>query len=236
MSAVVNEDPGAERIDQPEAPAARPARAAALARKTTCRMFETPLIERFSRVHPAAPFIFYVPILGYLGWRSFSNGVGVGAFVGFVVLGVLLWTLAEYILHRWVFHYIGPRPWQRRMYFIIHGVHHDYPNDADRLVMPLGASIPMGVVFYILFRLIVGPLLCDPFFLGFGLGYLAYDGLHFAVHHFRMSSRAGKWLKRYHMIHHHTGVDARYGVSSPLWDYVFGTSGEGDPRPARGAS
>lgn len=199
--------------------------AAAPARKTTCRMFETPLIERFSRVHPAAPFVFYLPIVFYLGYHAFSNGITVAPFVGFVVAGALLWTLAEYILHRWVFHYVGPAAWQRRVHFIIHGVHHDYPNDSDRLVMPLGASIPMGVVFYILFRVIAGPLYCDPFFIGFGLGYLTYDGVHFAVHHFRMSSRAGKWLKRYHMIHHHTGVDARYGVSSPLWDYVFGTTG-----------
>jgi dihydroceramide fatty acyl 2-hydroxylase len=196
-------------------------------RKTTCRMFETPLIERFSRVHPAAPFVFYLPIVGYLAYRALSNGVAVLPFIAFVLAGALLWTLAEYILHRWVFHYVGPRPWQRRAHFIIHGVHHDFPSDADRLVMPLGASIPMGVVFYILFRVIAGPLYCDPFFIGFGLGYLTYDGVHFAVHHFRMSSRIGKWLKRYHMIHHHTGVEARYGVSSPLWDYVFRTTGSG---------
>lgn len=230
MSVVVTGDPAARSGADEGRDGARPARTAALARKNTCRMFETPLIERFSRVHPAAPFIFYVPILVYLGYRSFSNGVALPWFLALVVGGCLLWTLMEYILHRWVFHYSGPRPWQRRMYFIIHGVHHDFPNDADRLVMPLGASIPMGVVFYILFRVLAGPALCDALFLGFGAGYLAYDGLHFAVHHFRMSSRAGKWLKRYHMIHHHTGVDARYGVSSPLWDYVFGTAGEGTSR------
>ena len=194
-------------------------------RRTTCRMFETPLIERFSRVHPAAPFLFYLPILGYLVYRAITGGVAVLPFIAIVLLGVLVWSLAEYVLHRWVFHYVGSRPWQRRMHFIIHGVHHDFPQDSSRLVMPLGASIPMSVVFYILFRVIAGPLYGDPFFVGFGLGYLAYDGGHFAVHHFRMSGRIGKWLKRYHMIHHHTGVDARYGVSSPLWDYVFGTTG-----------
>lgn len=200
-------------------------------RKTTCRMFETPLIERFSRVHPAAPFVFYLPILGYLGFRTWQLGIAAAPFAALVLAGILLWTLAEYLLHRWVFHYVGPRPWQRRMHFIIHGVHHDYPQDATRLVMPLGASIPMGVVFFTLFRLAFGPVYGSPLFIGFGLGYLAYDGLHFAVHHFRMSSRIGKWLKRYHMIHHHTGIDARYGVSSPLWDYVFGTSG-GDSKTA----
>src|SRR5690349_13078480 len=120
---------------------------AALARPSTCQMFETPLIERFSRIHPASPFVFWLPMLGYAGYRAWSNGVGVGTGVGLFLLGVLLWTFAEYMLHRYVFHYNGPQEWQRRMHFIIHGVHHDFPSDTGRLVMPLGASIPMGVGF-----------------------------------------------------------------------------------------
>ncbi len=196
-------------------------------RPTTCQMFETPLIERFSRIHPATPFVFWLPVLGYVAYTSLATGaVGVPAFAGLLLLGVLVWTFTEYTLHRWLFHYTGPRPWQRRMFFVLHGVHHDFPQDADRLVMPLGASIPLGAIFYVLFRLALGPALAGPLFVGFGLGYLAYDGTHFAVHHFRMGSRIGRWMKRYHMIHHHTGVDARYGVSSPLWDWVFGTMGD----------
>ena len=193
----------------------------------TCQMFETPLIERFSRIHPATPFVFWLPVLGYVAYGSLQVGAtGVPGFVGLVVLGALMWTFTEYTLHRWLFHYTGPRPWQRRMFFVLHGVHHDFPQDSARLVMPLGASIPLGAAFYLLFRLVTGPTVVGPLFVGFGLGYLAYDGTHFAVHHFRMGSSVGRWLKRYHMIHHHTGVDARYGVSSPLWDWVFGTLGE----------
>ena len=75
-------------------------------------------------------------------------------------------------------------------------------------------------------RLIAGPVWAAPAFVGFGIGYLSYDGIHYATHHFRMPSRIGRWLKRYHMVHHHTGENARWGVSSPLWDWVFGTMGE----------
>jgi sterol desaturase/sphingolipid hydroxylase (fatty acid hydroxylase superfamily) len=189
-------------------------------------MFETPLIERFSRIHYTTPFVFWLPVLAYVGYRGLAAGVPLLTFVGLVLAGALLWTLTEYTLHRYLFHYTGPRPWQRRMYFVLHGVHHDFPQDAERLVMPLGASIPLGVLFYGLLRLALGPELVGPAFMGFGLGYLAYDGMHYAVHHFKMGSRFGRWMKRYHMIHHHTGVDARYGVSSPLWDWVFGTMGE----------
>ncbi|MDI1444753.1 sterol desaturase family protein [Polyangium sp. 6x1] len=189
----------------------------------TCRMFETPLIERFSRIHPATPFVFWIPVYSYLAFRAYENGVGLGVGLSLGLLGLFAWTFAEYVLHRWVFHYVGPKLWQRRVHFVLHGVHHDFPQDADRLVFPLGASIPLGVAFYLLFRAIVGPVLADPLFAGFGSGYLVYDGTHYAIHHFRMSSRWGKWIKRHHMIHHHTGTPARWGVSSPLWDYVFGT-------------
>jgi sterol desaturase/sphingolipid hydroxylase (fatty acid hydroxylase superfamily) len=195
------------------------------ARPATCQMFETPLIERFSRVSPVMPFIFWLPVLAYLMFLTIAGGVGVGAIVGLFLGGLLLWTLAEYVLHRYVFHYVGPAGWQRRVHFVIHGVHHDFPQDADRLVMPLGASIPMGVVFYGLFHAVLGPLLAGPLFAGFGLGYLVYDGTHYAIHHFRMSSRYGRWIKRHHMVHHHTGEQARWGVSTPLWDWVFGTLG-----------
>ncbi|WP_050432852.1 sterol desaturase family protein [Chondromyces crocatus] len=196
-----------------------------LVRPSTCRMFETPLIERFSRSHPILPFVFWLPVVAYLGVRAVGNEVGLLAGLGLVLAGLLIWTFAEYVLHRWLFHYVGPRPWQRRVHFILHGVHHDFPQDTDRLVFPLGASIPMGAGFYLLFRLLLGPVLVDPIFIGFGLGYLAYDGTHYAVHNFRLTSRWGKWIKRHHMIHHHTGEEARWGVSSPIWDYVFGTMG-----------
>jgi hypothetical protein len=203
-------------------------------RPVTCQMFETPLIERFSRIHPASPFLFWLPVLGYAGLHSHQQGVGLLQGIGLVLLGVLLWTFAEYVLHRYVFHYLGPRLWQRRMHFVLHGVHHDFPQDSDRLVMPLGASIPMGAGFYLFFRAVAGHVFVDPLFIGFGLGYLTYDGTHYAIHHFRMSSRWGKWIKRHHMIHHHTGAHARWGVSSPLWDWIFGTMGDGKAEKASG--
>lgn len=212
-------------------------------RAVSCRMFETPLIERFSRVHPLVPFVFWLPILGYFLIRSILRDVPLGSVAALFVGGVLLWSLTEYLLHRFVFHYIAPKLSARRRYFILHGVHHDFPQDATRLVMPLGVSIPMGVACYLLLTATLGLVVpavsyVDPVFVGFGIGYLAYDGIHFAVHHFHWNNRLFKWLKRYHMVHHHTGENARWGVSSPLWDWVFGTLGAAKPtthstKPAR---
>jgi sterol desaturase/sphingolipid hydroxylase (fatty acid hydroxylase superfamily) len=198
-------------------------------RPVTCRMFETPLIEAFSRVHPAAPFLFWTPFLFYFLFRAYDGGLALALIPVAVLAGVLLWSITEYLLHRFVFHRITGTFAGRRLYFVLHGVHHDYPTDGSRLVMPLGVSIPMGTAVYLLLRVALAPLggaAIDGVFVGFGVGYLAYDGIHYATHHFRMKSKLGSWLKRYHMVHHHTGENARWGVSSPLWDWVFGTMGE----------
>ncbi len=192
---------------------------------TTCQMFETPIIEAFSRVHPLMPFVFWLPILGYFLYAANASSLGLGAIALLVALGVLLWSLIEYVLHRYLFHRITGTYAGRRFYFVLHGVHHDFAMDTSRLVMPLGVSIPMGVVVYWVLRLPLGPVLIDPIFAGFGVGYLLYDGIHYATHHFRMTTPVGAFLKRYHMVHHHTGESARWGVSSPLWDIVFRTTG-----------
>jgi sterol desaturase/sphingolipid hydroxylase (fatty acid hydroxylase superfamily) len=142
---------------------------------------------------------------------------------GLLLAGWLCWSLSEYLLHRWVFHYLGPKGWQRRFHFVAHGVHHDYPSDRGRLLMPLGISIPVGFSFFLLMAALAPFATACTLFVGFGIGYLGYDGTHYFTHHFKARSRLGKFLKRYHLVHHHTGVDGLYGVSSPLWDYVFGS-------------
>ena len=187
-------------------------------------MFENEVLEKFSRIHPATPFVVFVPVLLAALYRTYTRGLGFGTAAGLVFAGLLLWTLMEYVLHRYVFHWYKDTPFGRRVHFLLHGVHHDFPNDSDRLVMPLLTSVPLAVIFYSLFYVAFGGVrLAEPFFAGFALGYLAYDGTHYAVHHFKQTSRIGKFLKRHHMLHHHADHDGGFGVSSPVWDYVFGT-------------
>lgn len=194
-------------------------------------MFESDLLERFSRIHPATPFVAWVPVVSLFLARSVWRGdIGVLAIAGLFVSGTFAWSLAEYVLHRWVFHWEGTSPAAKRIHFLLHGVHHDYPNDKDRLVMPLGASIPLAVFFYGLFYVAFGGVrLAEPFFAGFVVGYLIYDGSHYAMHHFRLESRLARAIKRHHMLHHHADNHGGFGVSSPLWDYVFRT----EPKVAR---
>jgi sterol desaturase/sphingolipid hydroxylase (fatty acid hydroxylase superfamily) len=190
---------------------------------TTCRMFDTPLIEFFSRIHPLSPFAFWVPLLGgILAW-SISAGTSPMLAAVLFVVGLFAWTLFEYGLHRYVFHFVGPKPWQRRFHFVFHGVHHDFPQDSRRLVMPLGVSIPIGLFFFLLADALTPLPIACALLAGFGTGYLLYDGLHYFTHHLRAKSRLGKYLKKYHLVHHHTGVEGKWGVTTPIWDYAFGT-------------
>jgi sterol desaturase/sphingolipid hydroxylase (fatty acid hydroxylase superfamily) len=193
-------------------------------RPETCRMFESDLLEKFSRIHPATPFVVYIPLVAATLYRTWARHVPVVLAVAVCLAGLLVWTLAEYFLHRYVFHWYKDTAFGRRVHFLLHGVHHDFPNDSDRLVMPLLTSVPLAVIFYTAFYLLFGGVrFAEPFFAGFAVGYLCYDGTHYAVHHFKQTSRIGKFLKRHHMLHHHADHDGGFGVSSPIWDYVFGT-------------
>ena len=190
----------------------------------TCRMFESDFLERFSRIHPSTPFIVWIPMATLFLVRSvLRHDMPVPGIVALFFGGIFAWTFAEYVLHRWVFHWTNDTPQGKRIHFLLHGVHHDFPNDKDRLVMPLPTSVPLAVIFYTLFAVTLGKALGEPFFAGFIVGYLFYDGTHYFVHHFVPTSRWGKLLRRHHLTHHFADHDGGFGVSSPLWDHVFHT-------------
>ena len=190
----------------------------------TVRMFESDFMEFFSRVHPVTPLVLYLPVIGYMLYTSvWQRQLSIVAVTVLFLLGVLLWTLTEYLIHRYVFHYEPKTRWGKRLHYAIHGVHHDYPNDARRLVMPPVVSIPLAFLFYGLFLLILGSL-TPPVFAGLVFGYVCYDMLHYATHHLAMKRGACLWLKQYHLRHHFKDDHVGYGISSPLWDYVFRTT------------
>jgi sterol desaturase/sphingolipid hydroxylase (fatty acid hydroxylase superfamily) len=103
-------------------------------------------------------------------------------------------------------------------------IHHEYPQDSLRLVMPPVLSIPLAVLFYFGFAWLLPGRMFAPFFLGFGLGYLCYDMIHYSVHHLPLTGKVGQILKRHHLTHHFKEENRGFGVSSPLWDYIFGTT------------
>jgi len=186
------------------------------------RMFKSNLMESISKVHFAVPLVIYVPTIGYLIYRSFSQQIGLIFFLLYFLFGLVIWTLTEYLLHRFIFHFEPESKWGQRIHFIFHGVHHDYPQDAKRLVMPPSASIPLAILFYLLFSLFFkNQTFLFAFFAGFIVGYLLYDMLHYAIHHVNFKSPLMKELKHHHMMHHFADPAKGYGVSSALWDIIF---------------
>jgi sterol desaturase/sphingolipid hydroxylase (fatty acid hydroxylase superfamily) len=212
-------------------------------RDESVRMFRSDLLEKTTYVHPLVPHMIYVPIVVALLWIS---PLGVAASAGWFLVGLLIWTFLEYLLHRFAFHapdevmkktheisasleldqpVIPELPSLRHViYFIFHGVHHEYPSDTRRLVMPPIASLPMGLVAWFIFSWIFGGA-AIPAFAGLLVGYLVYDTTHFVVHHKSVPTAFGKLIKKAHMRHHFLDPDENYGVSSPLWDIVFRTYG-----------
>lgn len=187
------------------------------------RLFSNDAMEALTHVHPIIPLLFWAPVAAYLLWRSLAQGLPAETLAMIGVVGLLVWTLTEYALHRFVFHYPARSRVGKYLVFLFHGVHHDAPNDKTRLVMPPAGSVLIMFLLYQIFRLVLPASWIEPFCAFFIIGYLIYDYIHFAAHHFPMKSRLLHFLKIYHLQHHHGAPGLRYGVSSPLWDRVFGT-------------
>jgi dihydroceramide fatty acyl 2-hydroxylase len=185
-------------------------------------LFKSEFLNFFSRVHPAVPAVIFVPVVVVMEWLGIDRGYGALSLILLTLAGIGIWTLTEYWLHRLVFHWEPDNAFGRRMHFIIHGIHHDHPNDKMRLVMPPSVSIPLAALFFAAFWLIFGSA-AFPLFAGFIFGYLVYDYTHYYVHHFVPKSELGKKLREQHMRHHFQDHRFGYGVSSPVWDVVFKT-------------
>lgn len=195
------------------------------------RLFESNFLEFFTHITPLAIVILWVPVIIFLFAISLVHNEAVG-FPWFIPAGILsglfLWTLVEYTLHRFLFHFHPKGALGKRLIFLFHGIHHYQPQCKTRLVMPPAASLPMALILYGLLYVILGllfgrPQWVNPLTVGLLIGYLFYDLTHYATHHFAMHSGVWRFLKRYHMKHHFKSPNMRYGVSSPLWDVVFKT-------------
>jgi dihydroceramide fatty acyl 2-hydroxylase len=186
-------------------------------------MFESDLLDRLSRVHPAVPPVLFLPTVVVLFLVGAPELTTAGT-VGLVAAGWLFWTLTEYWIHRLVFHFEPESGPGARFHWIIHGVHHDHPNDPLRLVMPPSVSVPLAAAFYGGFVLLMGVAAGSVFASGFLLGYLVYDMTHYHLHHHAPKSGLGKVMRELHMRHHFQDDTRGFGISAPFWDYLFGTA------------
>jgi sterol desaturase/sphingolipid hydroxylase (fatty acid hydroxylase superfamily) len=197
------------------------------------RMFESEFLDLFSRIPAAVVPALFIPIsFALIGYGvTIENVVWYLAIPQFLA-GWFVWSLMEYWLHRTFFHWIPDTSWGARMHFLVHGVHHDWPNDKYRLVMPPVVSLGLAVLFFSatwLVGALLAPILTPTwiwtFFGGLVFGYMVYDCTHYYIHHFRPRTAYMKRLRAHHMAHHHNPryADMKFGVSMTVWDYVFRT-------------
>jgi sterol desaturase/sphingolipid hydroxylase (fatty acid hydroxylase superfamily) len=182
------------------------------------KIFNQPWLEIFTKTNPVLHVLTYG---GLISFFLYLNTLPVGKTVLVFALGIAVWTLAEYLLHRFLFH-IKPGKFQ----YSIHGVHHEYPKDKERLMMPPLPGIIISSVFYGLWWLITGPFYAPALMGGFLTGYLFYTFIHYLVHaHKPVKPFTFFWA--HHLKHHNPQFENKaYGVSSPIWDWVFGTMPE----------
>jgi sterol desaturase/sphingolipid hydroxylase (fatty acid hydroxylase superfamily) len=204
--------------------------------KGSARMFRSDFFEWFSHVHPATPAVLFLPLVAFAIYMAVGpKQVPVGNALAWVFGGYLTWTLFEYWFHRLFFHLEVRGPRTERIYFFIHGVHHDWPWDRTRLVMPPSVSISIGLLAYLLFRGIFGVDRMWAPYAGFVLGYVIYDTVHWYTHAGKPKHWLGKLLRREHLVHHFRESSSRFGVSCPWWDKVFRTEGTPDELPTGAA-
>ncbi len=184
------------------------------------RLFKQDWMEFLSKVHYTTPLIVFVPIIAYFIYLSIARGTNVVDFFIWGIFGFLAWTLVEYIMHRFIFHYHPSSEWGKKLHFIFHGIHHDYPCDRLRLVLPPSVSIPLATGFYFIFKNSISPEGFDAFFALFLFGYLMYDMIHYSIHHVPLKGKFWNVIKTHHLKHHYVDPDKGYGVSSPLWDIL----------------
>jgi len=191
------------------------------------QIFKNPFLESLTKTNPVQNIIVYGITIGLLiAFALIKIELSVLEVIGLFVAGVFVWTFAEYMLHRFVFHWVTEAKWSQRFHFIMHGSHHHYPTDEERLLMPPVPGLIMASMlfggFYAIFWLAGYSDLCFGFFPGFFSGYLMYSFVHRATHMMRPPKRF-KHIWHHHSLHHYRFPDKAFGVSSNFWDKVFGT-------------
>lgn len=194
--------------------------------KGTRQLFKNPVLERLSRTHIAVPLvIFFSYAAGLLYWSVTHTSLSPWLTVVLFFTGWLVFTWVEYQVHRHVFHMATYTKWREKLQYTMHGVHHEFPKDKDRLAMPPLLSVTIATILLLLLRLVLGDFVFA-FLPGFLVGYASYLGVHYMVHVYQPPKNFLKALWINHGIHHYKNGEIVFGVSSPLWDYIYGTMKE----------
>ena len=171
------------------------------------------------------PILFYATLLASLFLAALTiHRQSTRGTLLLISIGFLSWELLEYVLHRFLFHLDVRSESFRRLIYYAHLSHHDNPRAADKLFSSLWLSVPIALLYFLLAWSLLGKWETAVYlWLGLVAGYLVYEWLHYQAHHGRPRVALLRYLKKYHLLHHHTTPDLRFGVTSPAFDYLFRT-------------
>lgn len=191
--------------------------------KGTKQLFENPILEKLSRTHISIPLIIFISYSGgLLYWNVKNTSLSPLTTIILFLTGFIAFTWVEYNMHRYVFHMEAYTELRKKVQYMIHGVHHEFPKDKDRLAMPPLLSITIATILLLLFKVTMGDFVFA-FLPGFLVGYASYLSVHYMVHAFPPPKNFFKALWVNHSVHHYKDGEVVFGVSSPLWDYIYGT-------------
>jgi sterol desaturase/sphingolipid hydroxylase (fatty acid hydroxylase superfamily) len=189
----------------------------------TKKIFDNPLLEKLSRTHIAIPIAIFLVLSSALLYYAFLYTALNSWLIPLLFFaGFLFFTLLEYVTHRFLFHMHADTSLKKSIQYNLHGIHHEYPKDKDRLAMPPPVSILLATMFFAIFYLLLNTNVFG-FLPGMLTGYASYLFVHYIVHAYPPPKNLFKQLWINHSIHHYKDNTVVFGVSSPLWDYIFGT-------------
>lgn len=170
------------------------------------------------------PLYFYTAVVLCLFALTRGEALSLGATLLLLVSGLLSWGLLEYLLHRFVFHYHARSERGKNLVYAVHWSHHDNPHAKDRIFSSLRVSAPVATAYLLLARIVTGSWrAASLIFTGLVVGYFYYEWVHFRAHHRKARRGLFRYLRKYHLLHHYQTPELRFGVTSPLFDMIFGT-------------
>ena len=192
--------------------------------KGQAKIFRNQYLEYLTKTHPLVIWGMYLPVIIYLPYLALSRfNFSILQTLLIFLGGIFFWTFFEYLMHRFIFHWISDSPRAQKIVYVMHGNHHEFPRDRERLFMP---PVPSLIISSVLFLIFYGIIRENAFifFPGFILGYLIYGSMHYAIHSWRPPFKWMKPIWRNHHLHHYKSDEQGFGVSSHIWDKIFRTS------------
>jgi sterol desaturase/sphingolipid hydroxylase (fatty acid hydroxylase superfamily) len=189
-------------------------------------LFSSPLLERLTRTHISVPVsIFLLYAVALFLTAIFVLDIDYVSASMLFVAGLITFTWIEYQVHRRIFHLKHSSARRAKLQYTIHGIHHEFPEDQSRLAMPPVLSMAIATMLLFLLNWIAGKF-SFAFLSGFFTGYALYLLVHYLIHAFKPPKNRFRVLWRHHFIHHYKDDTCAFGVSSPLWDYIYRTMPE----------